>query len=198
MKTVVISGEERKDVGTKFAKQTRKEGQVPCVVYGKEGVSHFTVAPLDVREIVYTAEFKVADLQFGSTSKRAILKDIQFHPVTDQIVHIDFLELYDGHPVKVELPIVFEGEAKGVKAGGRLVSQMRKIPVKAAPEKLVDSLVVNITELEMGDAVRIKEINPVDGIEVMAPANAPIATIQIPRALRSAAAAAAKEGDDSK
>ena len=193
MEGVVISGESR-NPGSHNTKQIRSEGKIPCVVYGKEGYENFTVNPLDVREIVYTPEFKMVEIKVNGNSKKAILKDIQFHPVTDEILHIDFLELYKGHPVKVQIPISFEGTSKGVKDGGRLVKQMRKVPVKALPENLVDTLHVDITELDMGDAIRVKSIQPAEGIQIMAPDNAPVASVQVPRALKALETAEADLG----
>lgn len=193
METVVITGEKRENLGTKFAKIVRSEGNVPCVVYGKNGAEHFSVHPLDVRPVVYTPDFKLVNLEIGGHSKKAILKDIQFHPVTDNILHIDFLELTEGHAVKASIPVKFKGVSPGVKDGGKLVSLLRNLKVKANPENLVDTLYVDISNLKLGESIRVKNVEPVEGLTIMVEPNSPIASVEIPRALKSQATAEAKE-----
>jgi large subunit ribosomal protein L25 len=196
MQTVEIKGVDRNDLGTKYAKLIRKEGSVPCVIYGKDGASHFSIKPLDVRALLYTPDFKLAELTVGKKKYKAILKDAQFHPVTDNLMHVDFLELEDGRSIKVEVPVKFRGESPGVIGGGKLVAQMRKVKIKTTPEHLVDSLYVDISALDLGHAVRVNEIDAIEGIELMSPPNTPVAIIEIPRALKSAATEEAKEGEE--
>ncbi|MEM8585085.1 MAG: 50S ribosomal protein L25 [Bacteroidota bacterium] len=192
MEVVAIDAQAREDLGKKAAKATRRDGGVPAVLYGQTDPVHFTLNPLAVRPLVYTPDFKVAEVNLDGKSHKAIVKDIQFHPVTDEIQHIDFLSLTDGHPVKVAVPVKFVGTSPGVRGGGKLQQVMRRIKIKATPEKLVDHLVLSIEGLELGQSIRVRDIDVPEGIEVLNPGASPVATVEIPRALRSAATAAAK------
>ena len=144
--------------------------------------------------MVYTPEFKLAEINIGGESKKAIIKDIDFHPVTDEIVHIDFLELVDGHPVVADIPVSFTGESPGVKGGGKLIRTLRKVRVKTTPEKLVDNLFVSIEGLELGSAVRVRDIEVPEGVQVMVNEATPIANVEVPRALKSLDDEEAAEG----
>jgi large subunit ribosomal protein L25 len=141
---------------------------------------------------VYTPEFKLAELTVGGKTFRAIVKDYQFHPVTDALRHIDFLALQDGHPVKVQVPVIFEGVSPGVLGGGKLQISVRRIKIKTIPENLVDKLVLDISELELGSAIRVRDIKANEGVEIMNPGGQPVASVEVPRALRSAATAELK------
>ena len=193
MQTVAIKGEARTDLGKKFTKSVRNEGKIPCVLYGKDEVAHFSTTLKDIKSIVYTPEFKVAEIELAGNTYRCILKDVQYHPVTDEILHIDFLKLIDGHPVKVEVPIKFTGTSPGVKSGGKLIQQVRRIKIKTVPEKIVDELTLDISSLELGQSIRVRDIQAIEGIEIMNSPGIPVALVEIPRALRSAAAAKEKE-----
>ncbi|MEO0732201.1 MAG: 50S ribosomal protein L25 [Bacteroidota bacterium] len=197
MQTVQVSGEVRENLGKKSSKATRREGLVPAVLYGAGDPVHFTIKPLDVRALIYSPEFKLAELSVNGQTYRAIVKDYQFHPVTDQLRHIDFLALQDGHPIKVQVPVTFEGTSPGVRSGGKLQVAVRRVKIKTTPENLVDKVVLDISELELGSAIRVRDIAPMEGVEIMNPAGTPIATVEVPRALRSAATAAAKEAEKS-
>ncbi|MEM6697760.1 MAG: 50S ribosomal protein L25, partial [Bacteroidota bacterium] len=122
-----------------------------------------------------------------------IVKEVQYHPLTDEILHIDFLQLVEGTAVKVELPITFYGDSPGLKVGGKLLQNLRRLKVKTTPEHLVDELKVDISSLELGQAVRVKDVDVTDEMEVMVSPATPVAVVEVPRALKSAAAAAAKE-----
>lgn len=172
-------------------KALKSEGLVPAVLYGGDEVVHFSVSVKDLRALIYTADFKVAELNVGGKVYRCIVKDKQFHPVTDAIQHVDFLQLVDGKTVKVQVPIRFTGSAPGVKVGGKLQQTMRLVSIKTTPESLVDEMTADVSHLELGQSIRVRDIKTLDGIEIMNTLSIPIATIEIPRALRSAAAAAA-------
>ena len=187
MNTIAINGNKRNEVGKKASKAVRSSEGIPCVLYGKNGTTHFTTQEAEVRHLVFTPEFKVAELNVDGAKSKAILKDIQFHPVKDTITHIDFLELTEGNPVKVEIPLKTKGSSPGVKVGGKLIQSVRKIKVKTVPEKLVGELFVDISGLELGQSLRVKDIIAQDGIEVMQNGSIPVVSIEIPRALRSAA-----------
>ena len=194
MKTVTVNGTKRDATGKKASKLERREGQIPCVLYGGEDVVHFSTTFNDVKPLIYTPEFKVAEVSVNGATHRAILKDVQFHPVKESVVHIDFLRLVEGTVVKLELPVKFTGTSPGVKLGGKLQQSMRRVKVKTTPEKMVDSLSLDISSLELGQAIRVRDIEVPEGIELMNPPGTPVATVEIPRALRSAAAEAAKAG----
>ncbi len=187
MNTIAINGSKRSELGKKATKAVRASEAIPCVLYGKSGTTHFHTTQADVRHLVFTPDFKVAELNVDGSTTRAILKDIQFHPVNDNITHIDFLELTDGHAVKVDIPLKTKGTSPGVKVGGKLIQSVRKIKVKTVPEKLVAELFVDISGLELGQSLRIKDIIPQEGVEIMQNGSIPVVSIEIPRALRSAA-----------
>jgi large subunit ribosomal protein L25 len=192
MKTVVVNGLPRTELGKKGAGAARREELIPCVLYGGDEVHHFSTEPLNLRDLVYTADFVVAEVSLNGKSHRAIVKDVQYHPVTDRILHVDFLRLVDGTPIKVQLPIRFVGVSPGVKAGGKLIQQLRRVLVKSLPEKLIPELTVDISGLDLGQSIRIRDIQVEEGIEVLMSPSVPVAMIEIPRALRSATAAAEK------
>ena len=187
MNTVPVNGEVREGLGKGASKAQRNEGKIPCVMYGGEQPVHFLTDINAVKHLIYTADFKVAEISAGGNTSRAIIKDIQFHPVTDAVMHIDFLELIDGKTVKVELPIKFKGASPGVKLGGKLQQSLRRAKVKTTPEHLVDELFVDVSTLELGHSVRVRDIEANDNLEIMNPMANPVATVEIPRALRSAA-----------
>ncbi len=191
MQVIEIKGQIRNDLGKKGAREARKQEMIPCVMYGAKEVVHFTTTPSVVKDLVYTPDFKVAEVEVEGKKFKCILKDKQFHPVTDAIQHLDFLMLIEGHPIKVDVPIRFKGVSPGVKSGGKLVQKLRTAKIKALPEKLVDEVTVDISKLEMGQSIRVREIEPGEGIEILNSPGVPIATIEIPRALRSAQQAAA-------
>jgi len=194
MESIKIAGELRKETGSKFAKAYRRAGMVPCELYGGDLNIHFTATPLSLKHLVYTPDFKVAELEIDGQSYRAIMKSIQFHPVSDEILHIDFLRLVDGSPVKVEVPVRFTGVAPGVKAGGKLTQKVHRVQIKTLPKDLVDQVVLDISKLKLGQSVRVRDI-PVDsGIEILNNPGIPLASIAIPRALKSAGAGA--DGDE--
>ncbi|GLR19178.1 50S ribosomal protein L25 [Portibacter lacus] len=188
MNVVKVQAEKRTEVGTKSSKSLRREGKIPCVLYGNDQVEYFTVEFNQVKGLVYTPEFKLAEIEIDGTVHKCILKDIQMHPVTDAIVHIDFLRLVDDVKVKVELPIAFKGDSPGVKNGGKLIQTMRTIKIKTTPDKLVDKLYVSIQGLKLGNSVRVKDVEVGEGVEVMSALATPVAQVAIPRALKSAGA----------
>ncbi|MEO1258556.1 MAG: 50S ribosomal protein L25 [Bacteroidota bacterium] len=195
MLTVSVSGTKREEVGKKATKAVRKAGLVPCVLYsrGKENV-HFTVKPHDVRPLIYTGDFKLAEINVDGTAHKCILKTVDFHPVTDDVRHIDFIELQDGHPVKVEVPLRFEGSSPGVRNGGKFMQSVRKVKIKVVPELLVDEVIADISELKLGHSIRVRDIKAVEGVEVINPGALPVASVIVPRSLKGADVE--EEGDE--
>src|SRR5690606_35152075 len=151
-----------------------------------------SVKPLDLRSLVYTPEFKTVVINLEGQDYKCILKDLQVHPVTEKILHVDFLRLVDGHPIKIEVPVSFEGVAVGLKSGGKMIKKVRKIKIKSVPENLVDKLVLNTTDMALGETSRVKDLHVPDGVQVLNNTSVPVASIDIPRALRAAATEEAK------
>ena len=192
MEIVKVEAQARESFGKKHTKRVRKEGLVPAIIYGGDTTTAISLSPKSVKPLVYTPDFKLAEIAVGSDSHKCILKDITFHPLTDEIVHIDFLRVIPDTPIKVEIPVDFKGKSPGVKEGGKLIPQMRKVKVKTTPENLVDRVFVDISELELGNSVRVRDIEFPDGMEVMTTTATPVAIVEVPRALKSAAAAEEK------
>lgn len=192
MDKVHITGEIKTSSGKSANNSLRREGKLPAVIYGQNDNIMFSTTAKDVKELVYTPDFKLAEIQLNGEVHKCILKDIQFHPVSEEIVHLDFLKLYDGVPVKLEVPIRFKGSSAGVKLGGKLIQQLRRVKIKTTPEHMVDTLYADISHLGLGQAIRVKELIANENIEIMNNPAIPIATIEIPRALKSATAAEAK------
>jgi len=194
MQVVSVPVTERASTGKRAAQDFRNQGLIPAVLYGGDSVEHFGVKLNDVKSLIYTPDFKIAEIQNGSEKVKCIIKDLQIHPVTDDLMHIDFLRLVDNHPVKVEVPVRFKGTSPGVKEGGKLVQMMRRVKIKTTPEHLVDELFVDISELKLGNSVRVRDIEANDNLEIMTGGATPVANVEVPRALKSQQAAEDKEG----
>lgn len=195
MQTVTIEGVVRQNAGTKYAKALRREGNVPCVLYGGDKVVHFHAVKSSFKKLIYTTDFKLADVSVDGTNYKAILKDAQFHPVTDEVLHVDFIELVPEKLVKAQVPVRITGSSPGVKGGGKLQQSLRKVSILSTPENLVDNVTVDISALELGDSIRVRDIAIQEGIEVLNPGAIPVASIVIPRALRSAMMGETAEDD---
>ncbi len=189
MKTHSIKGELRSATGKKSSGALRKESNVPAVIYGGEKNIHFQAHKREFKELVYSADFKVVEVDLGGSTTKCILKDLQMHPVTDELVHLDFQEMVPKKKMILELPIRFKGESPGVKTGGKIQQLIRRIKVKVDPENLVEEIFIDISSLELGMSARVKELEINDGIEVMLPGATPVAIVETPRALKSADAA---------
>lgn len=171
-------------------KAIRKNNGVPCVLYGGKEIVHFTVTNEGLRNLVYTPHIYVVDLVIDGKKYNAIMKDIQFHPVKDNILHVDFYEIDEAKPIVMEVPVQLEGLAEGVKAGGKLSLQMRKLKVKALYNVIPERLVVNVSHLGLGKTVKVGELN-YEGLELLNAKDAVVCAVKLTRAARGAAAAAA-------
>ncbi|WP_452226580.1 50S ribosomal protein L25/general stress protein Ctc [Lacinutrix cladophorae] len=160
MKSITINGSQRESVGKKATKALRNAGQVPCVLYGGDKPVHFSAPELAFSKLVYTpnAHTVVIELANGTTFN-AVLQDIQFHPVTDRILHIDFYQLFDDKEIALNIPVSLIGNSKGVKNGGVLRKNNRKLRVKALPANLPDLIEIDITPLKIGDKVSVRDLN---------------------------------------
>ncbi|GHA72296.1 50S ribosomal protein L25/general stress protein Ctc [Pontibacter akesuensis] len=187
MKTLEIIGFKRANLGKQQSKELRNESFVPGVLYGGQEQVHFYAPAILFRELIYTPEVHEVDLNIEGTHYRAVLQASQFHPVNDMLLHVDFLELNDNKVVKVDVPVKYVGNSPGVMAGGKLVTKLRTIKLKALPANLPDYVMVDISGLELGKSIKVSKITP-DNYEILTNPSAPIATVTIPRALKSAQA----------
>ena len=177
MKSVEIQGNERTNFGSKYAQLERKAGNVPCVIYGGEAPIHFSAPTLAFKGLVYTAEAKTAKVTVGATTVEAVIQDLQFHPVTDQLIHIDFIQLVEGKPVTMDIPVVLHGQALGVLNGGKLKSVLRKLSLRAIPGQLPESIDLDINDLRIGKSIRVSDVKP-EGFEILNASTAVIVTVQ--------------------
>ncbi|RAU83584.1 50S ribosomal protein L25/general stress protein Ctc [Pontibacter arcticus] len=185
MKTLEIIGFKRANLGKAQTKELRNESFVPGVLYGGAEQVHFYAPAILFRDLVYSPEVYEIDLNIEGTHYRAIMQDIQFHPVNEMLLHVDFLELQDDKVVKMDIPVKFVGVSPGVLLGGKLVTKLRKIRIKALPANLPDAIEVDISELELGKSIKVSKIVP-QNYEILSNPLAPVATVTVPRALKSA------------
>ncbi len=183
MKTVEIIGYNRANLGKSESKRLRAEGNVPCVIYGGEEQIHF-YAPMHLfRELVYTDSAHFVNLNIEGREFRAILQDVQFHPVSEIILHADFLQLFEGKKVKMDIPVHFVGTSPGVAKGGTLIKKRRNLHVCALPKDMPEYIEVDLGELDFGRAIKVQEIEE-NNFEILDTKIASVAVVEIPRALR--------------
>ena len=180
MKTLAINVKERQNVGKTNTRALRNQGNVPCVLYGGEKQVTFYAHENDFRKLVYTPDTFVVELDIDGTVTKAIMQDIQFHPVTDKILHIDFLEVFDNKAITVSIPVNLNGTAIGVKNGGNLMFRRSKIITKGLVANLPNSIELNIEHLNIGMFTYIKDIT-VEGCELIAPGNSVVVGVKTAR-----------------
>src|ERR1700744_825589 len=185
MKSIAISGSPRENVGKRDAKELRYQAQVPAVLYGGPTQTHFSVSAADLRAVVYTPVVHFIDLNIAGVVSRAIIKDMQFHPLTEQLIHIDFLLLDDKKPISIEIPVKLTGTSPGVKTGGKLVQKLRKLRVKALPKDHLDNIEVSIESLEVGKSVKVGDLK-FDKLTITNAKEDTIVSVTTSRALRQA------------
>lgn len=198
MKSIQIQGSARTETGKKATRDLRKNNSVPCVLYGsqkdengKQIATHFSVTVDGLRKLVYTPHIYVVDLNIDGKVVNAVMKDIQFHPVTDAILHVDFYQIDENNPIVMEVPVQLEGLAEGVKAGGKLVLQMRKLKVKALYNVIPERMVINVSALGLGKTIKVGELS-YEGLEIQNAKDAVVCAVKLTRAARGAQAAAGK------
>ncbi|MFK7982590.1 MAG: 50S ribosomal protein L25 [Saprospiraceae bacterium] len=196
MQTIKVAGNARPAVGKKATKAVRNEGGIPCVIYGDAENIHFSTTHKDVKGLIYTPDFKVAEVSVDGVTHKCILKAAQFHPVKESILHLDFLKLEDGKPVVLEVPVRFKGASPGVKLGGALQQSLRRVKIRTTPENMVDELYGDISSLELGEAIRVRDIELPEGVEVTNAPAIPVATVIVPRALRGKDGGEGEEGEE--
>ncbi|TRX49203.1 50S ribosomal protein L25/general stress protein Ctc [Fulvivirga sp. M361] len=183
MKTVEIIGFKRANLGKSEAKRLRADSQVPCVLYGGDEQIHFSAPMILFRELVYTDEAHFVHLNIEGKEFQAVLQDIQFHPVSEVILHVDFLQIFEGKKLKMDIPVHFEGTSPGVAKGGTLIKKRRHLRVLALPKDMPEHIVVDLGKLDFGRAVKVNEIE-VSNFEILDSSIASVAVVEVPRALR--------------
>ena len=193
MKTFELKGAARPELGKKAAKAVRTNESIPCVLYGGKEVAHFQVETSDVRKLIYSPEIFVVALDLQGKKVNAILKDIQFHPVKDTILHIDFLEVFENKPITIDVPVKLNGLAEGVKQGGKLSQEMRKLKVKALYKNIPEKLEINVENLGLGKTIQVGALS-FDNLTLLSSAMNVVAAVKLTRAARGAMA----KGDSGK
>ncbi len=187
MKSITIQGEKRESVGKNSSKTLRNAEKVPCVVYGEKEVLHFSTDEKSFKNLVYTPEAHTVTLEIDGKKTQAILQDVQFHPVTDRIIHADFYELNPEKQVTMEVPVIVTGRAKGVVRGGVLRVNLRKLKVKALPANLPDEIVVDVTGLDVGNKFEVSKIEK-KNFQILHPDNTVVAAVRTSRNVKAGAA----------
>lgn len=198
MKQIAISGTARTDLGKKASREIRRNGNIPCVIYGEKKDAngmpeavHFTVSEKEINKIVYTPHIYLIDINIDGTDHKAVIKEIQFHPVKDTVLHVDFYEVNADKPIVMAVPIAPKGLAEGVRAGGRLNAMVRKLKVRAPYAAIPEKLEIDVTNLGLGKSIKAGSLH-FDGLELVTPKEVVVLTVKMTRAARGAAAAAAE------
>ena len=196
MKEIAINGQKREATGKKASKMLRKEGLVPCNLYGEakgeNGLPQalaFTASMAELRKAVYTPHVYVVNLNIDGKEHKAIIKELQFHPTTDALMHADFFEVNEEKPITVGIPVKLNGLAKGVRDGGKLNLSIRKIDVTAPYKNIPEILNIDVTDLALGKAIKVGELS-FEGLKLATPAQVVVCSVKETRASKSAAAAA--------
>ena len=195
MKEFSVSGTKRAATGKKAAKELRKEGLVPCNLYGeKKGENGlpealaFAIPAAQLRKVVYTPHVYVVNLTIDGEAHKAVMKELQFHPTTDALLHIDFFEVNETKPITIGIPVKLTGHAQGVRDGGRLSQAVRQLNVTAPYKQIPETLEIDVTDLKLGKAIKVAELN-FNGLEIATPAQVVVCSVKATRASRAAAAA---------
>ncbi len=180
MKTISISGAPRADKGKTDAKKLRRQGQIPCILYGGKEQVFFHVHENGLTKLVYTPDIHQVKLDIGGKQYDAVMQDIQFHPVTDKILHIDFLEVAADKPVTMEVPVHTQGSAPGVKAGGKLQVKLRKLKARGLVSRIPNEILIDVNSMELGDLVAISDLK-YDGVTFLHPSNYTVVAVRFTR-----------------
>lgn len=198
MKQISINGTVRTELGKKAAKAIRNSGNVPCVLYGEKKDAngqpeaiHFSVSEKEINKLIYTPHIYLVDINIDGEDHKGILKEVQFHPVKDNVLHVDFLEVHAEKPIVMGVPIAPQGLAEGVRAGGRLITMVRKLNVKALYSAIPEKLNIDVTALQLGKSIKVGDLH-FENLELVTPKEVIVCTVKMTRAAMGAAAAAAK------
>ena len=190
MKTLQISAVSRNDYGKKAAKAVRREGMIPCVLNGAGESISFSVDAKAVKPLIYTPASYIVELTIEDKTYQAVMREVQFHPVREEILHIDFYQIQAGKPVAIAIPVRLTGNAEGVKIGGKLVLSARKLVVSAPVENLPDEITIDVTPLGVGKPIFVGDL-AIEGLKFLTPATTAVCAVRVTRASRGAAAAEA-------
>ncbi|HBV49226.1 MAG TPA: 50S ribosomal protein L25 [Alistipes sp.] len=191
MKTIAVKAAKRADFGKKAAKAVRREGLIPCVLCGNGETVSFSVDPRDIKPLIYTPNSYIVEFDFDGKTEKAVLREAQFHPVREEILHLDFYRIADGKPVSIAIPVRLTGNAEGVKVGGKLALSARKLTVSALMENLPDEIVVDVTPLGVGKTIFVGDLQ-YENLKFITPATTAVCAVRVTRASRGAAAAEGK------
>jgi len=180
MKSITIKGSKRESVGKKATKALRNAGEVPCVIYGGDNIVHFAAPEVSFNKLIYTPDVHTVVVDLDGNKTNAVLQDIQFHPVTDEILHIDFYEFHEGQEITMEIPVHSEGIPKGVKNGGVLRFNLRRMTVRGLAKNLPDYIVANVTPLKIGQKLYVTAVASED-YKIMHPDNTVICQVRTSR-----------------
>ncbi len=180
MRTVSLSGSPRANVGRKDAADLRAKGHVPCVIYGGKEQIHFSVDEREFKPIIFTPEACVVNISVDGKEYRTILQDSQYHKINDKLIHADFLQILEGKPVSMQIPVKLHGQSAGVREGGRLVQKLRKLTVKAMIDRMPQYIDLNIDNLNIGKSITVGDVK-IDGVTLMHPSNISIVSVQTTR-----------------
>jgi len=193
MKTITIEGQLRTELGKQATRLLRSEEKVPGVIYGGAKEVNFSASATSFKTLVYTSEFQLAEVKVEGHAYRCILKDLQFDKVSDELIHVDFLELVEDKKVIATIPIKFTGAAKGVKDGGKLITKMKVLKIKTLPKYLKENIEVDLTNLELNGNVRVEDVKE-ENYEILNSPRIPIASIVLTRQLKQEEASGAPAG----
>ncbi len=191
MKTIAVKATKRADFGKKAAKAVRRKGLIPCVLCGNGESVSFSVDPREIKSLIYTPNSYIVEFDFDGKTEKAVLREAQFHPVREEILHLDFYRIAAGKPVSIAIPVRLTGNAEGVKVGGKLALSARKLTVSALVENLPDEIVVDVTPLGVGKTIFVGDLK-MENIKFVTPATTAVCAVRVTRASRGAAAAEGK------
>ena len=184
MKTLEVKAVKRAEFGKKAAKAFRREGLIPCVIYGGSEEIAFTVDAKEIKPLIYTPNSYIVELNFDGKIEKAVMREVQFHPVREQILHIDFYRVQEGKPVAISIPVRLSGTAEGVKIGGKLALSARKLMVKAMVDQLPDEIVVDVTPLQVGQTIFVGDLK-MENVTFVTPATTAVCAVRVTRASRA-------------
>ena len=203
MKTVSLSGSPRESVGKKDATNLRKEGRVPAVLYGGKDQTSFHVSEIDISKLIFTPNIYIIEIDIDGNKRKAIIKEIQQHPVTDKVIHVDFLEIFDDKLVRLNIPISLVGIPIGVRNGGRLARPYKTLTIEALPSALPDAIELDVAKVRIGQAIRVEDIK-LEGVNILAEESAVVMAVKMARAAieeeeeEEEGGASAEDGDGAK
>ncbi|MCD8186298.1 MAG: 50S ribosomal protein L25/general stress protein Ctc [Rikenellaceae bacterium] len=190
MKTLELKAKKREDYGKKATKAVRREERVPCVIYGGGESIPFSIDVKDLKQLIYTPNSYILDIDIEGQKVTGVMREVQFHSVREEVLHIDFYKVTPGKPVAVDVPVRLEGNSEGVKLGGKLMLSKRKLRIQGEVAKLPDEIVIDVTDLGLGKTIFVEDLSSQDYI-FLTPATTAVCAVKMTRAARGAAAAAA-------